>query len=255
MNTSNTVVKQMYSTPSVPTTSSVSVPDSGALGLRPAAQESCVQGRRVESVGSLQERGPAAAVPLLPSHLQHSVTRSHSDVISGRTTDGTTLRWRERDSFSPELQQGSVLWQQSPGLCLRRREEPEPAPPSLPVSQQRLKTHTHIFWITNLMLEQLTNPSRTNWMFSLTLTFPTGTGHDGKCGRGAGRRWLKFDERQVRVAADLCVSHTLWRRRWDVAVGTVPARRILDPEGENQQRRRVSATEELLAQCQTLLFT
>lgn len=105
------------------------------------------------------------------------------------------------------------------------------------------------------MLEQLTNPSRTIWMFSLTLTFPTGTGHDGKCGRGAGRRWLNFDERQVRVAADLGVGHTLWRRRWDVAVGTVPARRILDPEGENQQRRRVSATEELLAQCQTLLFT
>lgn len=215
----------MYSTPSVPSTSSVSVPDSGALGPRPAAPESCARGQRVESVGNLQERGPVAAAPLLPTHLQHSVTQSHSHVICGRTTDGTTIRWRERDSFSPELQQGSVLWQQSPGLCLRRREEPEPAPPSLPVSQQRLKTHTYtdIFWITDLMLEQLTNPSRTNCMFSLTLTFPTGTGHDGKCGRGAGRRWLKFDERQVRVAADLSVDHTLWRRRWDVAVGTVPA--------------------------------
>lgn len=178
----------MYSIPSVPSTSSVSVPDSGALGLRPAAPESCAQGRRVESVGNLQERGLAAAAPLPPSHLQHSVTRSHSDVIRGGTTDGTTFRWRERDSFSPELQPGSVLWQQSPGLCLRRREEPEPALPSLPVSQQRLKTHTYtyIVLITDLMLEQLTNSSRTNWMFSLTLTFPTGTGHDGKCGRGAG---------------------------------------------------------------------
>lgn len=154
----------MYSTPSVPTTSSVSVPDSGALGLRPAVPESCAQGQRVESVGNLLEWGPAAAAPLLTSHLQHSVTWSHSDVIRRRTTDGTTFRWRGRDSFSPELQQGSVLWQQSPGLCLRRREEPEPAPPSLPVSQQRLKTHTYtyIFWITDMMLEQLTNPSRTS---------------------------------------------------------------------------------------------
>lgn len=72
------------------------VPESGALGLRPAGPESCARGPQVGSAGSPQGPGPAAAPPLPPSHLQQTV--NHSDVTRWVGRLDTTYRETERES-------------------------------------------------------------------------------------------------------------------------------------------------------------
>lgn len=188
----------------------------GLVACRPLPEGPEIRGlwQWTDWADSPLEQAPAATQPLLPSHLQYS---EKENGMSPRGRDyWYHSQWRKR--YTPELQRGSpwlLLW---PGLCLSTRNDLEGlAPPSLPVSLQRLHKQTcpqFIYLQHTCKNNQSCDESGANWK----LTFPCGTGHDWQYRWRAWWKWFQFDEGKVRKPADLHISHTLWRWWANIAV-------------------------------------